>query len=124
MNRLPFRLRLCATFSVLLALAAPPVHAGEIKILMRDMKHAMQGAMSSRTIPELSGYVTRLESDAQQASHQSYRDDQPTYDEGMRILRDELTEVDRAIQANDLAAAKQALRRINGTRKRYHDLLG
>ncbi|WP_077187975.1 cytochrome b562 [Burkholderia cenocepacia] len=72
----------------------------------------------------LSGYVTRLESDAQQASHQSYRDDQPTYDEGMRILRDELTEVDRAIQANDLAAAKQALRRINGTRKRYHDLLG
>ncbi|OOA08442.1 hypothetical protein A8F55_26095 [Burkholderia cenocepacia] len=61
MNRLPFRLRLCATFSVLLALAAPPVHAGEIKILMRDMKHAMQGAMSSRTIPELrDGFIKAL----------------------------------------------------------------
>ena len=36
----------------------------------------------------------------------------------------ELTEVDRAIAANDLPAAKQALRRINDTKKHYHDLLG
>jgi soluble cytochrome b562 len=41
----------------------------------------------------------------------------------MQTLREELTEVDRAIQANDLNAAKQALRRINSTRKHYHDLL-
>lgn len=84
----------------------------------------MQGAMDSRTIPEMKGYVTRLESDAQQASRQRYRNDQPTYDEGMRTLRDELADVDRAIQANDLSAAKQALRRINGSKKHYHDLLG
>jgi soluble cytochrome b562 len=68
--------------------------------------------------------VTRLESDVQQASRQPYRDDQATYDEGMRTLRDELSEVDRAIQANDLPSAKAALRRINGTKKHFHDLLG
>ncbi|WP_081055723.1 cytochrome b562 [Burkholderia diffusa] len=105
-------------------MAAAPACASEIKTLMRDMKHAMQGAMDSRTIPEMKGYVTRLESDAQQASRQRYRNDQPTYDEGMRTLRDELADVDRAIQANDPSAAKQALRRINGSKKHYHDLLG
>ncbi|MGU7817079.1 cytochrome b562 [Burkholderia sp. AW49-1] len=124
MTRLPFRLRFCATLGALLFVAAAPASAGEIKTLMRDMKHAMQGAMNSRTIPEMNGYVARLESDAQQASRQRYRDDQPTYDEGMRTLRDELTAVDRAIQANDLPAAKQALRRIDGTKKHYHNLLG
>ncbi|UMY33419.1 cytochrome b562 [Burkholderia contaminans] len=124
MNSLPFRLRFCAALAVLLSLAAAPACAGEIKTLMRDMKHAMQGAMNSQTIPEMKGYVARLEGDAQQAARQRYRNDQPTYDEGMRTLQNELTEVDRAIQANDLSAAKQALRRINGTRKRYHDLLG
>ncbi|AOI67538.1 cytochrome B562 [Burkholderia territorii] len=124
MNRLPFRLRFCAALGLLLAVAASPACASEIKTLMRDMRHAMQGAMDSRTIPEMKGYVTRLESDAQQASRQRYRNDQPTYDEGMRTLRDELADVDRAIQANDLSAAKQALRRINGSKKHYHDLLG
>ncbi len=124
MNRLAFRLRFCAVLGLLLSLAAAPACAGEIKTLMKDMKQAMQGAMNSQTIPEMNGYVTRLESDVQQASRQPYRDDQATYDEGMRTLRDELTEVDRAIQANDLAAAKAALRRINGTKKHFHDLLG
>jgi soluble cytochrome b562 len=108
---------------VSLLAAAPLAHAGEIKILMKDMKQAMQGAMASTTVPELSGYVTRLEGDAQRARHLPYRGDQSTYDEGMQTLREELTEVDRAIQANDLNAAKQALRRINSTRKHYHDLL-
>ena len=124
MNSLSFRLRFCAALAVLLSVAAAPACAGEIKTLMKDMKHAMQGAMSSRTIPEMTGYVTRLENDARQASRQLYRDDQSTYDEGMGTLRDELTAVVRAIQANDLPAAKQALRRINGTKKHYHDLLG
>ncbi len=124
MHTLPFRLRLCAVLGVLLSAVAVPALAGEIKILMRDMKHAMQGAMASHTIPELSGYVARLESDVQQVSRQPYRDDQATYDEGMHALRDELVEVDRAIQANDLTGAKQALRRINGTRSHYHELLG
>ena len=124
MNRLPFRLRFCAALGLLLSLAAAPACAGEIKTLMKDMKEALHGAMNSRTIPEMNGYVTRLESDVQQASRQPYRDDQATYDEGMRTLRDELTEVDHAIQANDLPAAQSALRRINGTKKHFHDLLG
>lgn len=115
-----FRTLLCVSLLV----AAPLAHAGEIKTLMKDMKLAMQGAMSSTTIPELRGYVTRLESDAQRASHQPYRSDPSTYDEGMQALQQELAEVDRAIQADDMDAAKRALRRINGTRKHYHDLLG
>ncbi|HHT8967815.1 MULTISPECIES: cytochrome b562 [Burkholderia cepacia complex] len=124
MNSPSFRLRFCAALAVLLSVAAAPACAGEIKTLMRDMKHTMQGAMNSRTIAEMKGYVTRLESDAQQASRQRYRNDQSTYDEGMRTLQGELADVDRAIEANDLPAAKQALRRINGTKKHYHDLLG
>lgn len=124
MNSLSFRLRSCAALAVLLSVAAAPACAGEIKTLMRDMKHAMQGAMNSRTVPEMKAYVARLDSDAQQASRQRYRDDQPTYDEGMRTLQGQLADVDHAIQANDLKAARQALRRINGTKKHYHDLLG
>ncbi|KVG29850.1 cytochrome b562 [Burkholderia diffusa] len=124
MNSLSLRLRFCAALAVLLSVAAAPACAGEIKTLMRDMKHAMQGAASSQTIPEMKAYMARLESDAQQASRQKYRDDQPTYDEGMRTLQGQLADVDHAIQANDLSAAKQALRRINGTKKHYHDLLG
>lgn len=124
MNSLSFRLRFCAALAVLLSVAAAPACAGEIKTLMRDMKHAMQGAANSQTIPEMKAYMARLESDAQQASRQRYRDDQPTYDEGMRTLQGQLADVDHAIQANDLSTAKQALRRINGTKKHYHDLLG
>jgi soluble cytochrome b562 len=123
MAKLPIRLVFPMLLCVSLLAAAPLAHAGEIKILMKDMKQAMQGAMASTTVPELSGYVTRLEGDAQRARHLPYRGDQSTYDEGMQTLREELTEVDRAIQANDLNAAKQALRRINSTRKHYHDLL-
>ncbi|ALV58699.1 cytochrome b562 [Burkholderia cenocepacia] len=124
MNRLPFRLRFCVTLGVLLSVAAAPARAGEIKTLMTDMKHALQGALGSRTIPEMKSYAIRLESDVQRASRQRYRNNQPTYDEGMRVLHDELTAVDRAIEANDLPGAKQALRRINGSKKHYHDLLG
>ncbi|AOR73461.1 cytochrome B562 [Burkholderia stabilis] len=124
MNSLSFRLRFCAALAVLLSVAAAPACAGEIKTLMRDMKHAMQGAANSQTIPEMKAYMARLESDVQQASRQKYRDDQPTYDEGMRTLQGQLADVDHAIQANDLSAAKQALRRISGTKKHYHDLLG
>ncbi|WP_254603813.1 hypothetical protein [Burkholderia lata] len=39
----------------------------------------------------------------------------------MRTLHGELADVDRAIQANVLSAAKQALRRINGTKKHYRE---
>ena len=91
---------------------------------MRDMNVAMQGAMASTTMPQLSEYVARLERDVQQASRQSYRDDQSTYDEGMQALRQQLAEVDQAIRVNDMNGAKKALRGINSTRKHYHDLLG
>ncbi|MEM5340429.1 cytochrome b562 [Paraburkholderia azotifigens] len=123
MAMLPFHPHFRTLLCVSLLVAAPLAHAGEIKTLMKDMKLAMQGALSSTTMPELRGYVTRLESDAQRASSQPYRSDQSTYDEGMRSLQQELTEVDRAIQADDMNAAKRALHRINGTRKHYHDLL-
>jgi soluble cytochrome b562 len=124
MSKLPLRIHPRTLLCVTLLAATPLVQAGEIKMLMKDMKLAMRGAMTSTTMPELSGYVARLESDAQQASRQPYRSDQPTYDEGMQALRQELAEVDQAIHVNDMNAAKQALRRINDTKKHYHDLLG
>lgn len=108
---------------VCLLAAAPLARAGEIKTLMRDMNQAMKGAMASTTMPQLSGYVSRLESDARQASRQRYADDQATYDEGMKALGQELADVDRAIKANDMAAAKRGLRRIISTRNHYHNLL-
>ena len=113
-------LLLCASLLAVSSVA----QAGEIKMLMKDMKLAMQGAMASTTMPALSSYVARLERDVEQVSHQAYRDDQPTYDEGMQALRGELAEVDQAIRANDMTTAKNALRRIDGTRKHYHALLG
>lgn len=123
MAKLPFNPHLRVLLCVSLIATAPMACAGEVKALMKDMKRAMQGAMASTTMPELSGYVARLESDAQRASRQPYRSDQATYDEGMQALRQQLAEVDRAIQANDLNTAKRALRRINDTKKHYHDLL-
>src|ERR1700686_2840490 len=83
MTKPPFSLRARTLLCVSLLSAAPLAHAGEIKMLMKDMKLAMQGAMASTTMPELSGYVARLESDTQQASRQPYRSDQPTYDEAL-----------------------------------------
>lgn len=112
-------LLLCAQ----LVIGAQAAHAGEIKVAMKDMKRAMQGAMASTSIPELSRYVAQLESDAAQASRQPYRSDQATYDEGMQKLKQQLAVTDEAIRANDMNAAKQALREINATRKHYHDLL-
>lgn len=106
-----------------LVIGAQAAHAGEIKVVMKDMKRAMQGAMASTSMPELSRYVAQLEKDAEQASRQPYRDDQATYDEGMQKLKQQLAATDEAIRANDMAAAKQALRNINATRKHYHDLL-
>ena len=113
-------LLLCASLLTVSSFA----QAGEIKTLMKDMKLAMQAALASTTMPALSSYVARLERDVEQVSHQSYRDDQPTYDEGMQALRGQLAEVDQAIRANDMTTAKNALRRIDGTRKHYHALLG
>jgi soluble cytochrome b562 len=106
-----------------LLVAAPLAHAGEIRTLMRDMNQAMKGAMASTTMPQLSSYVSRLERDARQASRQRYSDDQATYDEGMKALGQELAEVDRAIKADDMAAAKRGLHRIISTRNHYHNLL-
>ncbi len=103
--------------------AAPLACAGEIKPLMRDMNRAMRGAMTSATMPQLRGYVNRLEDDAQQASRQRYGSNQAAYDAGMQALKKGLDEVDGAIKANDMAAAKRGLRRIIITRDHYHKLL-
>ncbi|WP_434667557.1 hypothetical protein P5W99_35645 [Paraburkholderia sp. A3BS-1L] len=42
----------------------------------------------------------------------------------MQALRRELVEIDQAIRPNDMTTAKNALRRIDWTRKHYHDLPG
>jgi soluble cytochrome b562 len=110
---------MCACFFA----AAPSAQASEIKTLMRDMRYAMRGALASKTMPDLSRYVIRLENDAHRASRQSYRSDQSTYNEGMLALQHELTEVDQAVQANDMKAAKRALRKIDATKRHYHHLL-
>jgi soluble cytochrome b562 len=104
--------------------AAPFAQASEIKVLMRDMRYAMRGALASKTMPDLSRYVVRLENDAHRASRQPYQSDQSTYDEGMLALRRELTEVNQAVQANNMKAAKRVLRKINATKRHYHHLLG
>lgn len=124
MSRFPLPLRASLLLCTSLLAASPFAQAGEIKVVMKDMKLAMQGAMASTTMPQLSEYVARLERDVQQASRQSYRDDQSTYDAGMQALRQQLAEVDQAIRVNDMNGAKKALRGINNTRKHYHDLLG
>lgn len=117
------RLRLQALLLACLCAAAPIAHASQIKTLMRDMKASMRGAMASSTMPQFSQYLTRLENDVAQASRQPYRDDPSTYREGMQTLQRQFTPVDEAVRANDLPAAKNALRKINATRKHYHDLL-
>ena len=124
MSKVSFPHRTSMLFCASLLAVSSFAQAGEIKILMKDMKLAMQGAMASTTMPALSSYVGRLERDVEQASHQPYQDDQPTYDEGMQTLRRELVEVDQAIRANDMATARNALRKIDATRKHYHGLLG
>ncbi|MBU6489097.1 MAG: cytochrome B562 [Burkholderiales bacterium] len=106
-----------------LVIGAQMTYAGEIKVAMKDMKRALRGAMASTTMPELSRYVAQLERDADQASRQPYRSDQATYDQGMQKLKLQLAAVDEAIRANDMNEAKQDLRKINATRKHYHDLL-
>ncbi|MGN6581325.1 MAG: cytochrome b562 [Bordetella sp.] len=103
--------------------AAPLAHAGEIRNLMRDMNQAMSGAMSSTTMPQLTRYVSRLERDAQQASQQHYGYDQGTYNQGMKALRQDLSKVDQAIKAGDMAAAKRELQQVIRTRNHYHHLL-
>ena len=117
------RLRVRTFLLAFLFAAAPVAHASQIKTLMRDMKASMRGAMASSTMPQFSQYLTRLENDVAQASRQPYRDDPATYREGMQTLQREFVPVDEAVRANDLAGAKQALKKINATRKHYHDLL-
>lgn len=124
MSKLPSRMYLQALLlCAQLVIGVQTTYAGEIKVVMKDMKRALQGAMASTTMPELSRYVARLESDVDHASRQAYRDDQATYDEGMQKLKQQLAVVDEAIRANDMNEAKQDLRKINVTRKHYHDLL-
>ncbi len=108
---------------ICLLAAAPLAHAAGIKTLMRDMNQAMKGAMASTTMPQLSSYVSRLESDAMQASQQPYSYDQGTYNQGMKTLRQDLSKVDQAIKAGDMAAAKHELQQVIRTRNHYHHLL-
>ncbi|MCW3478924.1 cytochrome b562 [Neisseriaceae bacterium JH1-16] len=113
-----------ATVMLALLSAAPMAQAGPVKSLMKNMKQEMQNALNSNSMPEFSQHFARLKSDAQQASKQSYRSDQATYNEGMAQLEKELAVVEQNIQANNLQGAKDSLKSINKTKKHYHDLLG
>ncbi|PRP72070.1 hypothetical protein BUE93_02745 [Chromobacterium amazonense] len=104
--------------------AAPMAHAGPVKSLMKNMKQEMQSALNSSSMPAFRQHFALLKSDVQQASKQSYRSDQATYDKGIAQLQKELAVVEQNIQANNLQGAKDSLKNINKTKKHYHDLLG
>ena len=51
-------------------------------------------------------------------------EDQPAFDEGMNKLSDAITQIDRALEDNNLIAAKAAMKQLGEVRKKYHDKLG
>jgi len=125
MNRRFCRHTLAATAIALsgLMLVSAPAHAGEIKRVMKLMKQDYNGAVNSTSIAEMAPYVHKLQADVTTASKLSLSGDQATYNKGMQTLLQQVGTVDHAVQANDLNAAKAALKQINMTRHHYHDLL-
>ncbi|AXE35481.1 cytochrome B562 [Chromobacterium phragmitis] len=117
---------LAALSSILLALtllAPAPAQAGELKVLMKDMKTALNGALGSASMPEFSRYLARLRNDADKAGKLPYADNPADYREGMRALSANLDKTEQLAHTGDLAAAKQSLQAANQTRKHYHRLL-
>ena len=104
--------------------SASPVWAGSsIKQDMKDMKAAYSAAMESTTVPEFSGHFNTLKASARMAGASPYSPDQMTYDKGMRELQGYFVQIDAALKANDLGAAKKGLGEINQARRHYHQLL-
>lgn len=122
-----FRSRLmvgvCAAFLGLMAVNVP-AQASELKQTMREMKSAMKGAMKSSTIDEFAKYAAQLQTSSNHAGSLNFSDNPGVYRQGMDELRQEIVRMNEAIKANDLATAKEALRKIDSTRKHYHKELG
>jgi len=114
---------LSVTFLGLMAVTSV-AHADQLKQTMNDMKRAYRGAINSSSMAEFQQNAVRLQSAADAASRLSLGDNPTTYRQGMDELRQEIDIMNAAIKSNDLAAAKESLKRINSTRKHYHDLLG
>ncbi|MDA8225245.1 MAG: cytochrome b562 [Betaproteobacteria bacterium] len=104
-------------------LSSAQVHASEMKNVMKDMKAAMRGAMNSTSIAEFTQYSTRLQNDAITADKLQYRRNPAVYHKGLQQMQTEMDAVNQAVRANDLNAAKNALQKINSTKKQYHHLL-
>ncbi len=51
-------------------------------------------------------------------------EDQAKFDEGMQKLQETVAQIDAALAAGDMAAAKQQFKALGETRKEYHDALG
>ena len=109
---------------LLATLLSSQAHASEMKNVMRDMKAAMKGAMHSASMAEFSQYSIRLQNDVNMADKLPYRRNEAVYHKGLQQLQIELDAVNQAIRANDLNAAKNAMQKINSTKKQYHHLLG
>lgn len=105
------------------ALFCAPAQAGEIKRVMKDMKVTMNGAMSSSSMAEFSSYFTRFQNDVAHAGKLPYKSDPSTYQQGMQELQKGMDAVNVQVHANNLQGAKEALRKLNSTKKHYHDLL-
>ncbi|WP_028534306.1 cytochrome b562 [Paludibacterium yongneupense] len=110
-------------FGLGMAALSPTVLGNEVKQVMKDMRREYNAAMASTTIAEFGKNMASLHASVGSASHINFSSDPATYQQGMQELEQGLARVDLALKANDLAAAKNALRQMNSTKKHYHDLL-
>lgn len=98
-----------------------------IKSNMKEMQQNYKAAMNATTIEEFSKYATQLEAKAQVAAKQDYDGTKPNeaiYKAGMVELNTEMTDLHKAVVANDLDKAKKIMSTINDTKKKYHNALG
>jgi len=99
------------------------VSAGEVKQVMKDMKHHYDSAIASRTLADFTKYEAAFQDDVVRAGSVNYSADPATYQQGMKALQNGLQPVRQAMAAGDLPGAKQALSKLMPVKKRYHNLL-
>jgi soluble cytochrome b562 len=106
-----------------LCLLGTAAQAGEIKQDMKLMKRDFNAAQNSASMSEFIRFEQAFKNDVEAASRVNYGDDPATYKKGMQELRAALSEVDAKISANDLAGAKSALKKLNLSKRHYHNQL-
>lgn len=105
------------------AMLSATASANAVKPVMKDMKNHYNAAMASQSMPEFQRYETAFQNDVAKAGTLSYSADQATYQRGVKELQNGLQSVQRAMQANDLNGAKQAMSQLSPIKKHYHKLL-